>query len=310
MLRFKNIIAASFICFFGLSSQAQLFLEDYALFPDQFIQKKIHDNPDIAQFYPFIDGHGNYPNLSNAKEFPKKIALVSFYVWDNSIVITNKSASEYWAQTGWIDAVRGNKLSASLLSYSIESIVARFDSLGSTLITPENFTVDQKEFYNSMNVQYSNSYRKKISDTSNYDLCTSSPYKFIKLPNSKLDPAFSNSFAELAKKLNVDAVIIIENQISNPGSYGIINTITMNMYGFNPVETDTSALSHKKQSKFYNFMLYSSIEMDLNAIVSEYGENKELLYENCIGYDRLLDLMIDKLYTSYMDRTKITPKKA
>lgn len=310
MERFKNILLACSAVVFSTSVQAQLFLEDFTLFPDQVIEKKIHENPDITEFYPFIDGHGNYPNLSNSKEFPKKIALVSFYVWDNTLINTNKSASDFWAETGWVDAVRGNKLSASLMSYSVESIVERFDSLGSQIITPDDFTPEQKALYNSINVQYSNSYRRKISDSSNYDMCTASPYKFVKLPNNKIDPKFANSFAELAKILNVDAVIVVENQISNLGLYGLINTITMNLYGFNPVENKPAESSKKKGHAFNEFMLYSSIEMDVNAIISQYSEKKELLYENYIGYDRLLDLMIDKLYTGYIERSKITPKKS
>jgi len=307
---FKKIVLASIVSAFSISAHAQLFLEDFTLFPDQTIQKKIHENPDITEFYPFVDGHGNYPNLSNAKEFPKKIALISFYVWDNNIVVTNKSASEFWAETGWVDAVRGNKLSASLMSYSLESIIKRFDSLGTKIITPENFTQAEKVFYDSINVQYSNSYRRKISDSSNYDMCTASPYKFIKLPGNKIDANFANSFTDLAKALDVDAVLVIENQISSSGLFGLINTISMNLYGFNPIENTSSVNTKSKKYKFNDFMLYSSIEMDVNAIVSEYGEKKELIYENYIGYDRLLDLMIDKLYTGYIERSKITPKKS
>lgn len=307
---FKNVISLSVLCLFSISVQAQLFLEDFTLFPDQYIEKKIHEVPDITEFYPFVDGHGNYPNLSNKKEFPKKIALVSFYVWDNTIIQTNKSASEFWAETGWVDAVRGNKLAASLMSYSLESIVHEFDSLGTKLITPENFTPEQKKFYDSIQINYSNSYRRKISDSSNYDMCVASPYKLMKLPKNKIDANFANSFTGLAKLLNVDAVIVIENQISSLGLYGLINTITMNLYGFNPVENKTSDAVKKKNYTFNEFMLYSSIEMEVNAIVTQYGEKKELLYENYIGYDRLLHLMINKLYVGYIARSKIIPKKS
>ncbi len=293
------------------SVQAQLFLEDLSLYPDAFISKKIHDNPDINQYYPFVDGRGNYPNLSTQKEFPKKVALISFYVWNNDIVLTNKSATEFWKGSNWVGSINGNKLASSLISYSIESTTKRFDSLGTKLISVSDFTEEQRMAYDSVKIEYASSYRRKISDSTDYQSCAAISHKFIKLPNQKLDYVFANSLTELAKALDVDAVLIIENQVSFSGTLGLINNITMSMYGFNPMANAGEVVETKKKStKINDFLLYSSIELDLEAIISQYDENGELKYENYIGYDRLLDLMIDQLYLSYLERTKITPKKS
>ncbi len=294
-----------------LSVNGQLFLEDLSLYPDQFIQKKIHENPDINEYYPFVDGHGNYPNLNAQSQFPKKVALISFYVWNNELVTTGKTVQDFWNGSYWIDSLRGNKLASSLIGYSLESIVHRFDSLGTVLITPSNFTPEQQLVYDSIQIHYLKSYRKKVPDSIQYDLCSAEPFRFIKLPAQKLDTDFSDSFKDLAKALNVDAVLIIENQVSYTGALGLINTISMNMYGFNPLKKeDGTAPALKKGLKFNEFLLYASIELDVEAIISQYNELKELKYENYIGYDRLLNLMIDQLYRSYQERSKILPKKS
>lgn len=312
MNRFKYIIICALIQIASVSSaNAQLFLEDLSLYPDQFIQKKIHDNPDINQYYPFIDGHGNYPNLNAQNQFPKKIALISFYVWNNELVATGKSVTDFWDGSYWIDSIRGNKLASSLIGYSLESIVHRFDSLGTKLIIPNSFTAEQLLAYDSITIQYMSSYRKKVPESISYDLCSAEPFRFIKLPNQKLDTDFSNSLKGLAKILNVDAVLIIENQVSYTGTLGLINTMTMNMYGVNPTQkAETTATAKKKSMKVNDFLLYTSIELDVQAIISQYNEQKELKYENYIGYDRLLNLMIDQLYNSYQARAKILPKKS
>lgn len=309
-------ISFSFICAFILFAEtcsAQDFLEDLSLYPDSYITKKIHDNPDINQYYPFVDGHGNYPNLNAQNNFPKKVALLSFYAWNDQIVVTNKSVQEFWKETSWIDPVRGNKLASSLYSYSIESITKQFDSLGTKIITPSDFTAEQKNAYDSLQARYVKSYRKKVPDSISYELCSSSSFRFIKLPNQKLDADFANSFEDIARILNVDAVLIIENKITFDGSLGLINNIYMNMYGFNPMGTNLETNSHKKAKKsmqYNDFLLYASIELEVNAVISQYNANKELTYENYIGYDRLLDLMIDNLYNSYQARVKILPKKS
>jgi hypothetical protein len=315
MDRFKNIVIL-FICTFLVHAnnvEAQVFLEDLSLYPDSYITKKIHDNPDINQYYPFIDGRGNYPNLNAQNNFPKKIALLSFYVWNDQIVLSNKSVEEFWKGSSWIDSVRGNKLASSLLSYSIESVVKRFDSLGTKIITPSDFTAEQKKSYDSLQIHYSKSYRKKGYDSISYELCSSSSFRFIKLPNQKLDADFANSFEDIARILNVDAVLLIENKITYDGSLGIINNVYMNMYGFNPMGTNLAENAQAKTKngvKHNDFLLYASIELEVDAIISQYNANKELTYENYIGYDRLLDLMIDHLYISYQERAKILPKKS
>ncbi len=295
------------------TTKAQIFLEDLSLYPDSYITKKIHDNPDINQYYPFIDGRGNYPNLNAQNNFPKKVALLSFYVWNDQIVVTKKTVEEFWKGSSWIDSIRGNKIASSLSSYSIEAVIKQFDSLGTKIIIPSDFTADQKRAYDSLQVRYSKTYRKNVPKNITYDLCSSSSFRFIKLPKNKLDADFANSLEDIARILNVDAVLLIENKITYDGTLGlgVINNISMNMYGFNPMGTNVpaSGVKMKKGIQYNDFLLYASIEQEVDAVISQYNANKELTYENYIGYDRLLDLMIDNLYNSYQARTKILPNK-
>jgi hypothetical protein len=309
MNKFKYIAPSLILMFVFIATvaNAQDFLEDLSLYPDNYITKKIHDNPDLNLYYPFVDGRGNYPNLNAKKEFPKTIALISFYIWNNQLIVSNKTPSDFWKETSWIDSIRGNKLASSLNSYSIEAIVKRFDSLGTKLITPTDFTKEQQDAYKSFAVNYSKDYRKK-GDVSSYELCSSSSYRFIKISPNKLDADFANSFEEIARALNVDAVLLIESNVGFDGKIGLVNSVQMNLYGFNPMGTDKSDLVKRKKG-YNNFLLYSSIELDIDAIVSQYNEAKELTYENYIGYDRLLDLMIDQMYVAYKKRTEILPKK-
>ncbi|MBC7450321.1 MAG: hypothetical protein H7259_02415 [Cytophagales bacterium] len=297
--------------FLSSSLHAQLFLEDLNLYSDQILYKKIHDNPDINQYYPFVDGHGNYPDLNARKEFPKKIALISFYVWDEQLIEDKKSPTAFWNESTWINVDGENRLSGELAKYSISSIQHRFDSLGSKVIIPEEFTAEQRKAYDSIQIHYISSYRKKVPDSIQYDLCSASQFRFIKLPVQKLDYKFSDDMALLAKALNVDAVLIVENQIKYNGVTGVLQKITLNMYGDNPIAKPSGDSSAHKKGHIYNEgLLYLSMEMEMESIFTQYDEKKQITYESYLGYDRLLMLMIDQFYINYEKRTLIAPKKS
>jgi len=291
------------------SGSAQVFLEDINLYPDQVLYKKAHDLPSINEYYPFIDGHGNYPNLSAQKAFPKKIALVSFYVWDNSLIEDAVSPQTLWHESSWI-ADHENRLANELAKYSVNAIEHRFDSLGSEVISPKDFTVAQKKVYDSLKIHYASSYRKRVPDSIQYDICAANQYRFIKIPSKPFDYEFSNDMALMAKLLGVDAVLVVENQVRYNGKTGIIQEMVMNLYGSNPVKRSSANSGKISNGNGYNDgLLYVSMVMDLEALFAQYDDTKLVTYENFLGVDRLIMLMSDQLYINYMERTKIEPKK-
>lgn len=290
--------------------QAQLYLEDFNLYPDEALYKRIHDNPDINEYYPFIDGHGHYPNLAEHKQFPKKIAIVSFYVWDNLLIEDKKSPAVLWSESSWIISDSSNRLANEFSKYSVGALKHRFDSLGSVVIVPADFTREQKATYDSMQIHYLSSYRKRIPDSIHYEECSSAQFRFIKMPVQKLDYKFSNDMALLAKVLNVDAVLIVENHVKyKNGVSAILQKIVVNMYGPNPVPTPPAS-NRIKGKEHYAGMLYVSMEMELEALFTQYDDTKYITYESYLEYDRIMMLITDQLYLAFVKRTEITPKKS
>jgi hypothetical protein len=304
-----NYFSLAILVLFSISVHAQVFLEDINTYDDQLLYKKIHDVPPINEYYPFVDGHGNYPDLSSKKEFPKKIALVSFYVWDNNFIDDIKSPKMLWAESSWITTDNENRLANELSKYSVNAVEHRFDSLGIDVISPKDFTASQKRVYDSLQIHYATSYRKKVPDSIQYGICAASQYHFMKIPLKQFDYLFSDDMGNMAELLGVDAVLVIENQVEYDGRTGSIHEITMNLYGANPVKkSTTNTVKNSNGNGYNNGLLYLSMVMDIDAVFTQFDDTKLVTYENFIGIDKLMMLIVDQMYINYNARTKITPK--
>lgn len=305
MLRITFILL--FSCLSSLSNRAwaQYYLEDInKYYVDEILYRKIHDFPELPLYYPFADGKGMHPNLNAIPTFSKKVALVSFYVWDNEMLETRVSPLKQWSGSTWIDDEGNNRLAGDLSRYCVPQMRTTFDSLGTILLTPDDFNEKQRAVYDSFLMKYKRSYRAKINDSISYDICASKDYKFIKTPLLNNDLIAATTLGELATALEVDAVLIIQNDVLFDGRYGILNNIHLYMYGPNPMATDSVPFNKKG---YYNGQLYLQIKMELFGRVSQYEEG-QITYENYTGYDRMVRLMVNNLYREYRKRSKIAPK--
>lgn len=285
--------------------QAQYYLEDInTYYVDEILYRKIHDFPELPLYYPFVDGKGMYPNIQAVKTFPKKVALVSFYVWDNAMLETRVSPQKQWAGTAWFDEEGNNRLASDLSKYSVPRMRSTFDSIGTIFLTPADFNEAQKAVYDTFQMEYKKSYRARINDSISYDKTCSKDYRFIKTPLTYNDLIAANALGKLATDLGVDAVLIVQNDILFDGRYGIINNIHLFMYGPNPMKPDSGSFN---KEGYYDGQLFLQIKMELFGRISQYEEG-QLTYENYSGYDRMLRLMINEMYWDYRTRSKISPK--
>jgi hypothetical protein len=267
-------------------------------FNESKFDKKIFDLPELYRFYPFTDGHGVHPDLNKLSTFPQKIALISFNVWDNSLVLLNKSPEDYWNDKNWINEDE-NFVAFAMHHYGIDNLKYIFDSVGCSLITPDGFSVSQKRIYDSFEISYSKNFRKYVSDSINFNLCAAPGYLFIKNPIDKSDYLACNALGILAKLLGVDAVLIVENNISSALMIGILNNIEFSLYGLNPNVANTS----KNICKGMHFLTSKAV---VDATFFEFNKNK--IFESYACYDKIIHCLSKHFIEEFNVRKSIKAK--
>lgn len=269
-------------------------------FNESKFDNKIYDFPEIARYYPFSDGHGLHPDLSKLPSFPKKIALVSFNVWDNSLVLLNKSPEHFWTDKNWIHDDE-NFVAFAMHHYGIDNIKYVFDSVGITVITPEEFDVNQQAIYNSFTINYSKNFRRNVSDSIQFDLCAAPGYKFIKNPVDETDESACEDLGLLAVALGVDAVLIIENDVISDARHGVLKKVKFSLYGENP----NYNLGIEKPN--YKGLHYLTTTAMVNAKFFEHYKDDKI-FESYACYDKIIHSITKHMLVEFEVRKSIKSK--
>ncbi len=202
---------------------------------------------------PYRNGQGvraYYPSLP----IPKKIALVSFYLFDigtrESVSFGNYRAFG-WSSThtkSWNMTEEGaKKLANQFYAYWMETALESFKITGSTLITPDSFTPEQKAAYENFKLEKSKIGSAIMSQSEvNADVIEMADGYLPIIPFAPGDYKMAESIGLLAKELGVDAVLIAATEVRTDKQGSHLSSIGMYMYGPNPVP-------RKEDVKYFGF---------------------------------------------------------
>ncbi len=192
---------------------------------------------------PYKNGQGvraYYPAL----KVPKKIAVVSFYCYDlgttESVSFGNYRAFG-WASTKsttWnMTQEATSKVTNMFYAYWMETQKENMlKYCGAELITPDQFTAEQKNVYKNFQLDKSKvgSTIMAGKETSASTLEFADGYEPI-LVFAPGDYKMAESLGLLAKDLNVDAVLVVVTEMRTDKKGSHVSAVGMYMYGPNPV---------------------------------------------------------------------------
>jgi hypothetical protein len=224
-------------------------------------------------------GKGLAPYLKALSGPPKRVALVSFYIWDSG----NKKEKSYRFYGGnyvlqmdntyklAVDASELDKLATELHAAAVGPLKEEFAAVGMQLLTPAEFldTPAKQEAFQSTKVEVGGmgalmGFLQKGA-AEEWQWGTPDGYRLIKLPTA--GDARGNNYSlalqgmgvgslantaghDLAKAIGVDAVVIIYNVVQAESTSIRLRGSYMYMFGPNPV-------ANTGQSMYYPGQQYS-----------------------------------------------------
>ena len=231
------------------------------------------------------NGGGYSANMDLVNPKPKRVALISYYLYDagngkaTGSTFVGKASVSVWRTTDEAGQTQVN----GFYSKSIDALVASFKENGIDLLTPNQFldTKEKSEFYYGF-VQESAKKEKtefrmigKLGTVAEISSLKASPsgkgYRPFFIANEPADESTPNNFLtagifganrkmtsslgyDLAKGLGVDAVVVIYIGTRQPkeriADYGV-NTVVMMMLGPNPGKSETADPEAKNLGQFY-----------------------------------------------------------
>jgi len=209
----------------------------------------------------FKDGHGKTPYLSSKDQLPKKVALITFYITDESFTHVTKTDWFIYTDKHMLSDKGGNMVSNEIYKQSIGSLKEEFKKHGADLLTPEEYldTEEKKTYYYKEfepPVSKVGDFLSKIENR-NSDVIVGADYfrPFGAFGDYQRSEALGY---DLATKLGVDAVFglyISLQHVSKSEVY--IKSIMMGLHGPNPIpKEDKKYVGQKTGTGYYNGQEY------------------------------------------------------
>jgi hypothetical protein len=249
------------------------------------------------------DGSGVFPVMTKLEGVPKKVALVTFYVFDIGTVGTNMTGSEVYTTS--ITTKGGNKFANSFFAEGIEPIKAAFKARGMEVLLPGQFldTPEKRQQFFAFYPTLSKLTKLFESGRRIGEMAAADDFHFMYLSDGR-DFKLSESMGDsLCKILGVDAVLSVINDVSTDGQYFSLGKVQMVMHGPNPVKR---LPDHKYIGAFgagyQSGLLYQATIMDINRLFMQKHPKKGIVYENYKGYDKIAGLMAKVLANNVADR--------
>ncbi len=282
-------------------------------------------------------GKGFSANIGNLPNGIKKIALVSFFVFDPGMTST-------WSTSAYIYTKKVNtggfapEIAGGAYASVLEPMKTEFKALGMELLTPEQFldSEDKKQFYNSFQVEHDKSFANWVGKfgASNHDQMYGYPEGYIiadivKEPfaNYEKSGLFQRRKADvpdgqiyfydkdtkmtetlgynLCTKLGVDAVLVSYMTVYMPNKKKIeLVNVRFQLFGPNPNPPEgeskhTGLIPHVK-GLFY----YGASVIPETLIYSEKKKDPESLKLNFTGFDLIYTALVREFGEYYKNKTK------
>lgn len=254
----------------------------------------------------FDDGHGMYAWPPAMKSFPKRVGLLSFMVFDPGFFETTSKTFGYVTlvktQSGFMKASTTQELARGMYEMSIASLKKDFENYGSTLLTPEEFlTTDAlREAYRTFDFKEKGLARMMSSESSANVLSVPEGF-FAYYAENMTMPAYVDAITAKIRELGLDAAIIIKIQMGAVDETISLQSVSMAMYGPNPVPKDPNKkyVAINPATGYHDGVVYNAVKMGafdtdnmletkegLNILLFARNKNGELSDFN--GLDRLL----------------------
>lgn len=191
----------------------------------------------------FDDGHGMYAWPPALKQFPKRVGLISFMVFDPGLFETSSKKYGYMTlvktESGFLTASTTKELTKVLYEMSIADLKKDFTNYGSTLLTPDEFLSSdaQREIYKSFPFKEKGLAKMMSSESQANTLSSPEGYATYYSENMTM-PDYVEAVTAKVKELGLDAALIVKIQMGANGETISIQSITTAMYGPNPVPKD------------------------------------------------------------------------
>lgn len=264
--------------------------------------------------------YGSVPHLSKLSGSPQRVGLLSFYIYDPG---TKKviHGGIYDAMGGYtITALTKDGASlyaAKFYNEGFEYFQKSMNDRNFGVLTPAEYLNTKEKF------DYYNEFTPKLSIFSKFamsfmnaftkaagrgviDVSATAPgYRLLKLPLQ--DPKLTKSLYDLMIKLDLDAVIVMENTVKSDKKKFYLTGISMTMFGVNPVPREPG----KKYPgwSYQDCLEYGKATMNFKnpVMFAKYNKkaskksNRRVYDEDYSGYSQAVSVLTDE-FGDYLNR--------
>lgn len=296
----SRLVFVLVLTMFASASYAQKSIKDYV--EKNSVEKikkdiKISIVPQTAG--GFDDGHGSTPVLTSVSQLPATIALASFHIYDigTSNHIKNVSITYYsLSESG------GNTMANKLLNSTISKLKESLKAQGVELLTPDQYldTKEKRDYYRSFEPTISK-LGKFLSDieTKRNDISvTADGYRAFDIAAASDFRRAESMGGELAKALNVDALLSIGIELMSDRKNIAMNGVKMVLHGKNPIpKADKKYVSQNMGAGYYAGQIYAAGQFyfDKPVDIAGFSKNK-IVDENMEGLDIIFSAFGEKIY--------------
>ena len=245
------------------------------------------------------DGHGKNPYFTSKSQLPKKVALITFNINDLGFRNFTVATVTY----GSLTEEGGNLLATQIHDLSIDKLKAKFLEYGVELLTPAEY-LDTEEKINYYYKEFAPEVSKMgefLSDieTRGRDISAAADYyRYFDLGAANDFLRAQSLGADLASKLQVDAVFSIGFVVQSDEKKGYFRSIKMAMHGPNPTpKQDKKYVAQKMGNGYYEGQLYVSGFLNFDKAIEFLVIGKTQFKEiNIKGLDDIFPVFIDRFY--------------
>ncbi len=279
------------------------------------IQMPAGCQPTTAKSYD--DGHGKNPLLFYKTQLPDTVALATMYIYDLGSTYTSEHAHWLYTETNFVSAAGGNYLANEILKVALDDLKESFRKQGVVLLTPNEYlNSPQKREY------YYTSFKPQMSKIGDFLSGIENSGKKISVAADGYRPfdiAAANDYlraesmgSDLAKALEVDAVLNIAVELQSDRRDVNIHGVKMVLHGPNPIpKQDKKYIGQKLGTGYYSGQIYASGSFFFKKPieVASYKKKAGLQPPNFEGMGTIFGAFADRFYAEMNECAAKAAKK-
>lgn len=244
----------------------------------------------------FDDGHGMWAWPPSMGNFPKRVGLVTFVVFDPGYFEKTTKKYGYMQLTtssyGALSVNDTKTLANGLYKMCLPTLKEAFASVGSTLLTPEEFATDPATHAAYENFSFQEKgFAKMFSVQGGINTLAVADGQHPHYADNLTMPDFVTAMGKQAEALGLDAVMMVKVQmgVDEEGSV-LIQSVSSAMYGKNPTPKDPGKkyIAINPATGYNPYVVFSGVRMgmfDTNSMLeTKEGMNVVVAVSSKNGY--------------------------